>query len=91
MFLEGIFLILIQQEDDRRLIEMILLGCNRHFQYSGGGGRKGLLFTWPVIMSLYMAFQLLQNMANDHIKIDKGICHVFYMATPCNSTESVGL
>ena len=39
---------------------------------------------------LSMAFQLLQNQASGHIKVQKGTSHVFYMATPsCHTTESV--
>ena len=32
---------------------------------------------------------VLQNMASGHIKVKKGIGHVFYMATPSHATESV--
>ncbi len=39
---------------------------------------------------LYMPFQLLQNQASGHIKVKKGSCHVFYMATPSHTNESVG-
>ncbi len=38
---------------------------------------------------LYMAFQLLQNQASGHIKVKKGTGHVFYMATPSHTNESV--
>ena len=38
---------------------------------------------------LYMACQLLQNMASGHIKVRKGTGHVFDMASPSNATESV--
>ena len=38
---------------------------------------------------LYMACQLLQNMASGHIKVKKGTGYVFYMATPSHATESV--
>ncbi len=38
---------------------------------------------------LYMACQLLQNMASGHIKVKKGTGHVFYMATASNAIESV--
>ena len=38
---------------------------------------------------LYMAFQLLQNMASGHVKVKKGTGLVFYMATPSHATESV--
>ena len=34
-------------------------------------------------------FQLLQNMVSGHVKVRKGTGHVFYMVTPCHSTESV--
>ena len=40
---------------------------------------------------LYMAFQLLQNMACGHVKVRKVTGHVFYMAIPSNTTESVEL
>ena len=36
-----------------------------------------------------MAFQLLQNMASDHVKVKKGTGHQFYMATPSHAIESV--
>ncbi len=35
-----------------------------------------------------MAFQLLQNMASGHVKVQKGTGQVFYMATPSHTTES---
>ena len=38
---------------------------------------------------LYMAFQLLQNMASGNVKVKKGTGHVFYMTTPSHATESV--
>ena len=38
---------------------------------------------------LYMPFQLLQNQASGHIKVKKGSGHVFYMATPSHTNESV--
>ncbi len=40
---------------------------------------------------LYMAFQLLQNMASGHVKLKKGTGHVFYVATPSHATEIVVL
>ena len=36
-----------------------------------------------------MAFQLLQNQASGHIKVKKGSGHVFYVATPSHTNESV--
>ncbi len=39
---------------------------------------------------LYMAFQLLKNQASRHIKAKKGTGHVFYMAIPSHTNESVG-
>ncbi len=36
-----------------------------------------------------MAFQLLQNQASGHIKVKKGTGHVFYMAIPSHTNESV--
>ena len=38
-----------------------------------------------------MAFQLLQNMASGHIKVEKGTRHVFYMATPSHANENVDM
>ncbi len=38
---------------------------------------------------LYMAFKLLQNQASGHVKVKKGTRHVFYMATPSHTNESV--
>ncbi len=38
---------------------------------------------------LYMAFQLLQNMASGRVKVKKGTGHVFYTAIPSHTTESV--
>ncbi len=37
---------------------------------------------------LYKAFQLLQNQASGHIKVNKGTGHVLYMATPSHTNES---
>ncbi len=37
---------------------------------------------------LYMAFQLLQNMASGHVKVKKGTGHIFYMITPSHANES---
>ncbi len=37
-----------------------------------------------------MAFQLLQDQASGHIKVKKRTGHVFYMATPSHTNESVG-
>ncbi len=38
---------------------------------------------------MYMVCQLLQNMTSGHIKVKIGTGHVFYMATPSHTTESV--
>ena len=39
---------------------------------------------------LYMACQLVQNMASGHIKVKKkGTGHIFYMATPSHANKSV--
>ncbi len=38
---------------------------------------------------LYMAFYLLQNQASGHIKVKKGIGHVFYLATPSHTIMRV--
>ncbi len=38
---------------------------------------------------VYMAFQLLQNMASGHVKVKKGTGQIFYEATPSHATESV--
>ncbi len=38
-----------------------------------------------------MTCQLFKNMPSGHIKVRKGSGHVFNMATPCHTTESVDL
>ncbi len=49
----------------------------------------GMYFTSLVIMSLDMAFQLLQNMANGHIKGEKGVAIIIlYMASPFYASGS---
>ncbi len=69
------------------LLIMCLLSCiinDKHIFLSFGKDLHG-----QSSCHLYMAFQLLQNMASGHVTVKKGTGHVFYMATPSHATESV--
>ncbi len=70
------------------LFIMCLLPCiinDEHLMLSFGKDLHG-----QSSCHLYMAFQLLQNSASDHVKVKRGTGHVIYVATPSHSTESAG-